>query len=164
MSNQVLSQRPQKTPFEEAKRISKYLDRATLLAFIISIASTIFHRIIKTMITDLSVSAVIGDVFSFFSAAGAVIIATLVILYSCAHNKAETVRRKGLIDSAYGTKTVSESKGYYDTDGLDFGIEKQLATINENCMYTHRITGFMLKHSSRMIFVMCVVMFICFFI
>lgn len=151
--------RPQKKAFEKAKRSNKWLTVTTTIAFFFAVAASILKNLVYCQIELINNIAVFGSIV--FTIA----IAVQLIWFSIQQNAAETERRAGLIDNAFGTKVaLHPSKNYYDTDGIKYGSVKLLATIHENCMYTNRISERMLTKCGIKLGLMSLVLLLCFFI
>lgn len=82
--------------------------------------------------------------------------------FEALYQKAEEIRRDGLIDNSFNTTLASiESQEYYDTESIDSGIKKLLANIHENSFYSEQIIDYMFKRTERktiFIFILLVIM------
>ena len=125
---------PQKQAFDKAAKADKWNKCFTLVGGFFSLSVILIDSFSCLSTTVLNI------VLKYIAIALFIAIAISQIIYSCFKFDAETKRRDGLIDNAYGTKFASSaSKNYYDTDRILLGPIKQLATIHENCLYTNRI-------------------------
>ena len=149
--------RPQKLAFAKAILIDKWIQRISIGSFLFTVSVTI--------VKSLNFTTDIYNSLMFISIILTITISVLTILFNYLKTDAETERRKGLIENSFDLKIAqSASENYYDTDNINYGPKKLLATIHENCMYTRRISEKMIKKCSVKLLGMSIVLLICFFI
>ena len=151
--------RPQKKAFEKAKQSNAWLNATLIIAFIFAVLVFALKYILSSQVELINNISLFGSVFF------TIVIAVQSVWFSIQLNAAETERRAGLIDNAFGTKVALHlSKDYYDTNEIKNGSVKLLATIHENCMYTSRIAEKMLTKCGIKLGLMFIVLLSCFFI
>ena len=123
---------PQKSFFDKAESLKKGLDKVGYLIIFISIfvsfcESFIWFSYIETITYIAVIVLSVSNVFIRF-------------WYEASLVKAENVRRDAFIDNSFLTKLSSvESKRYFDTEEIGYGIKKSLANMHQNCYFTNAI-------------------------
>lgn len=129
MANSV----PQKTAFNKAEKSYCILNKITIIAAVVSILGTVISRaafFIKPFEVGFAVVSVLFLTGGLYFQQR----------FSTTYQKAENIRRDGLVDSAFGTKMADiQSDGYYDTEEVEIGLRKLLANIHENSLLSERI-------------------------
>lgn len=139
----MAKQTPQKSAFNEAKKYKVWLEGIKLVATILSISSPIllflfkYPNLLQFVICSLSLILTISIFY-------------LQRRFETIYKNAEDARRDGLIDNSFNTTLANiESKEYYDTDQLEFGMCKLLANVHENSFYSSYIVDKMFKKSEQ---------------
>lgn len=137
---------PQKSAFNIAGNYQIYLTRCELGACLFSVISTAlsffeFYTYIKNPVTVISIVLLITICF-------------LQVRFHSTYREAESVRRDGLIDHCFGTIMAdTQSEGYYDSDDIDSGFKKLLASIHESSLLSSAIIDGMLKRQEKITFI-----------
>lgn len=152
---------PQSSLFDIAQKYYKDYLIATVAAFIISIVLTLitsFNIIISNIYW-------IKEILDLSSLLLIIILFTLERCYKNAIDNAEDERRKVLFDHAFNKKySRVNSKGYFDTDEIQFGMKKLLANIHQSSLYTNSIVSEMQIRQGVIVAFGCLVMAACAYI
>ena len=151
----IAKQVPQKSIFKEAENYKKWLDRIEFTATVFSIVNTIvcywlqYPNLIQIIISGIILLFTTGIFY-------------LQRRFEAIYRQAEEIRRDGLIDNSFNTTLANiESQEYYDTEYVDSGIKKLLASIHENSFYSEQIVAYMFKRTEQKIifvFILLIIM------
>ena len=125
---------PQKTDFEKAAKYSTYNDLCKKIITAISAIAAVYGLIhIQNAVIDKLVAIVLT------------MISLLSVYFSSRFNstfrKAERTRRDGFLDNTFNTRLADiPSVGYYDSEGIEFGLKKLMSNLHESSLLTCKIT------------------------
>lgn len=133
---------PQKSAYDIAGNYQKILSRCELGACLFSIGSTAlsffeFYAYIKGFIIVISIILLAAIFF-------------LQMRFNSTYREAESIRRDALIDHSFGTVMADiQSEGYYDSDDIDSGFKKLLASIHQSSLLSSRVIDVMIKRQEK---------------